>query len=374
MQTTFALAALASVAYAMPQGVTGDITPTASAPAGFSANYNGQFEISIYTTTSKRSLTERASTCGQAGYLTLTLANGQLHDAVGRTGYIAANYQFQFDDPPQTGAIYTGGFSVGTNGSLALGASAVFYECLSGSFYNLYDRSWAAQCEPILIGVVPCGTVGQATDGQPTGTGAAAPPVTQISDGQPQGTSAVPVPVSEYTDGQPQVLTNQPKPVTQISDGQVQAPTGKPVTQISDGQVQAPTATGKPVTQISDGQVQAPSATGKPVTQISDGQVQAPTSTAAGKPVTQISDGQIQAPTTTGKPVTQISDGQIQAPTTTGKPVTQISDGQVQAPTSTIAVVTQISDGQVQATGAGSTVVASSLGALIMGALSMLFL
>jgi hypothetical protein len=297
---------------------------------------------------------QRQSTCGKSGYLTLTLAGGQLKDAVGRTGYIAANFQFQFDAPPQTGAIYTGGFSVGSNGSLALGGSAVFYQCLSGSFYNLYDRSWAAQCSPILIVIVPCGSSGaatQASDGQPQGTTVL--PVTQISDGQPQGTSAVPVPVSEFTDGQPQVITVLPKP---------------PVTQISDGQVQAPTATGKPVTQISDGQVQAPSATGKPVTQISDGQVQAPSATVA--------------------PVTQISDGQVQAPTATVAPVTQISDGQIQAPTSSpVAVVTQISDGQVQATGAanvtkspvpftgsGSTVVASSFAALIIGAAAMLLL
>jgi len=348
MQTTLALAALAAVAYAIPQGVTGDITPTASAPAGFSASYNGQFEISIYKTSAKRSLTERASTCGQPGYLTLTLAGGQLKDAQGRTGYIAANYQFQFDAPPQTGAIYTGGFSVGSNGSLALGSSAVFYECLSGSFYNLYDRSWAAQCEPILIGIVPCGTVGQASDGQPTGTTVL--PVTQISDGQPQGTSAVPVPVSEFTDGQPQVITAYP-----------------PVTQISDGQVQAPTATGKPVTQISDGQVQAPSATGKPVTQISDGQVQAPSAT--GAPVTQISDGQVQAPSATGKPVTQISDGQIQAPTSAPVVVTQISDGQIQATGAANATKTP-----VPFTGSGSTVVASSFAALIMGVAAMLLL
>jgi len=348
MQTTFALAALAAVAYAIPQGVTTDITPTAGAPAGFSPSYNGQFEIAIYKTSAKRSLTERASTCGQAGYLTLTLAGGQLKDAVGRTGYIAANYQFQFDAPPQTGAIYTGGFSVGSNNSLALGGSAVFYECLSGTFYNLYDRSWAAQCEPILIGIVPCGTVGQATDGQPTGTGAVAPPVTQISDGQPQGTSAAPVPVSEFTDGQPQVITALP-PVTQISDGQVQAPTGKPVTQISDGQVQAPSATGKPVTQISDGQVQAPSATVAPVTQISDGQVQAPTATVA--------------------PVTQISDGQVQAPTSAPVVVTQISDGQVQATGAANATKTPI-----PFTGSGSSVVASSFAAFIMGAAAMLLL
>lgn len=283
-------------------------------------------------TTAYSNCQQRASTCGQPGYLTLTLAGGQLKDAQGRTGYIAANYQFQFDAPPQTGAIYTGGFSVGSNGSLALGGSAVFYECLSGTFYNLYDRLWAAQCDPILIGVVPCGTVGQQSDGQPTGT-PGPKPVTQISDGQPQGTSAVPIPVSEFTDGQPQVVTAYPSPVTQISDGQIQAPT----------------ATGKPVTQISDGQIQAPSAT--------------------------------------GKPVSQISDGQIQAPPATGKPVTQISDGQIQAPTSTVAVVTQISDGQVQATGAanvtkppipftgaGNAVVASSFAALIMGAAAVLLL
>jgi hypothetical protein len=277
---------------------------------------------------------QRQSTCGKSGYLTLTLAGGQLHDAIGRTGYIAANYQFQFDAPPQNGAIYTGGFSVGGNGSLALGGSAVFYECLSGTFYNLYDRSWAAQCEPILIGIVPCGSSNvatQASDGQPGGTTIL--PVTQISDGQPQGTSAVPVPVSEYTDGQPQVITAYPKPVTQISDGQVQAPT----------------ATGNPVTQISDGQVQAPSATGKPVTQISDGQVQAPSAT--------------------GAPVTQISDGQIQAPTTTVAVVTQISDGQVQATGPANATKSP-----VPFTGSGNAVVASSFAALIMGAAAVLLL
>jgi hypothetical protein len=271
---------------------------------------------------------KRQSTCGTPGYLTLTLAGGQLTDAEGRTGYIASNYQFQFDKPPQNGAIYTGGFSVCSNGSLALGGSNVFYECLSGGFYNLYSTNWAPQCEPVLIDVLPCGAAGGATqspDGQPQGT-TVLPAVTQITDGQPQAQSAVPV--SEYTDGQPQVITASPKPpVTQISDGQVQAPTGKTVTQISDGQVQAPTATasGVPVSQISDGQVQA--TTAKPVTQISDGQVQAPTATA----------------TASGVPVSQISDGQVQATTAAPKPTT-----------TPVVVVTQISDGQVQASGAAN--------------------
>lgn len=89
--------------------------------------------------------------CEEPGELEITLDNGILKDAKGRTGYIASNFQFQFDGPPQAGAIYTAGFSVCGNQSLALGGSNVFYQCLSGSFYNLYDRPWAAQCYPITI-------------------------------------------------------------------------------------------------------------------------------------------------------------------------------------------------------------------------------
>jgi hypothetical protein len=81
----------------------------------------------------------------------MSLSNGILTDSVGRTGYIAANYQFQFDKPPQAGAIYTAGFSVCANGSLALGGSNIFWQCLSGTFYNLYDRNWASQCSPITM-------------------------------------------------------------------------------------------------------------------------------------------------------------------------------------------------------------------------------
>ena len=89
--------------------------------------------------------------CASSSTLELTLANGVLKDAKGRTGYIAANYQFQFDAPPQAGALVTTGFSVCGNGSLALGGTNVFYQCLSGNFYNLYDRHWAAQCSPVTI-------------------------------------------------------------------------------------------------------------------------------------------------------------------------------------------------------------------------------
>lgn len=93
----------------------------------------------------------RLVACRSEGTLELTLIDGVLKDAQGRTGYIASNFQFQFDAPPQAGAIYTSGFSVCSNGSLALGGSNIFYQCLSGNFYNLYDRYWAAQCSPVTL-------------------------------------------------------------------------------------------------------------------------------------------------------------------------------------------------------------------------------
>ena len=99
---------------------------------------------------------QRVTACGGTGTLVINLCNGVLHDALGRTGYIASNRQFQFDEPPQAGAIYTAGFSVCSNGSLALGGSAVFQQCLSGSFYNLYDQSTGAQCSPVYIETIPC--------------------------------------------------------------------------------------------------------------------------------------------------------------------------------------------------------------------------
>ncbi|KIX93425.1 uncharacterized protein Z520_10844 [Fonsecaea multimorphosa CBS 102226] len=342
--TALAVSALASP---LPQGVTSAIAPSSPAPEGCQPSYSGSFEITVVNVSSsaKRDLHERQS----SGVLTLTLADSVLKDQDGRTGYIASNYQFQFDNPPQAGAIYTSGFSLCSNSSLALGGSAIWYQCLSGSFYNLYDRDWAPHCVPIYIYAL---------------IGSSAPPATQATDGQPAATTVVPS-VSQLTDGQPQVTSVA---VTQISDGQPQATTGAPVTQISDGQyvsrhftfrrhfsltnLRPQATTGAPVTQISDGQPQAATGTttAVPVTQISDGQPQAATS---GAPVTQISDGQPQAATgtTTAVPVTQISDGQPQA-ATSGAPVTQISDGQPQAATSVAAASTSTSATPATFTGA----------------------
>jgi hypothetical protein len=323
---------------ALAQGVTDKISPSSAPPAGCQKTFSGKFQVTVVNVVSgKRDLgLEKRAACPDDGTLLVSLADGVLTDAKSRIGYIADNRQFQFDGPPQTGAIYTAGWSVCGNSSLALGGSTVFYQCLSGTFYNLYDQNWAPQCEPVGILALPCGgsnaQVSQGNDGQVVGTTLVQTTiVVPLSDGQPQVITTM-VPITQIGDGQIQA-TGVPPPVTQISDGQIQV-TGTPpaITQISDGQIQA---TGKPtvVTQISDGQIQA-TGSAPVITQISDGQVQA-----TGKPtvVTQISDGQIQA-TGSAPVITQISDGQIQA---TGKPtvVTQISDGQVQVPQSTLATV-----------------------------------
>merc|ERR1712230_351984 len=92
--------------------------------------------------------------CQDNGTLALMLNNGVVTDNQGRTGYIASNRQFQFDSPPQAGAIYTSGSSLCSNGSLALGGSTTFYQCRSGGFYNLYDENVASYCEPVTLNAV----------------------------------------------------------------------------------------------------------------------------------------------------------------------------------------------------------------------------
>ncbi|KAI9646758.1 hypothetical protein NHQ30_004756 [Ciborinia camelliae] len=303
MKTIFAvIASLASVTSAQ---VTALITPTASAPSGCATSYSGSFQISAVNVSS---LAKRAD-------FALTLNEGILRDQQNRTGYIASNYQFQFDGPPQTGAIYTGGWSVCSNGSIALGGSAVFYQCLSGTFYNLYTQSLGGQCSQILIqtsahpAAASAAAVSQVSDGQPQAATSAAP-ISQISDGQVQGaTSAINIPipsaaVSEATDGQIQVATS--------------ATWGAPISKIIDGQIKGANSTpvaGAPITQISDGQIQgatsvATSAPSAPINQTSDSQIQAvTTATPAGTPspggavISQSSDEQIQAPTATNNTV-----------------------------------------------------------------------
>ncbi|KAF9635748.1 hypothetical protein BFW01_g6643 [Lasiodiplodia theobromae] len=254
MKFTLALAALAGTAVALPkaQGVTEDLSPTASAPAGCLPTYPGKFTITIVNATTsssvaKRGLLPRQEESGGPAdtLLELTLADGKLTDQQGRTGYIASNYQLQFDKPPQAGTIYDDGFSACSNGSIALGGSAIFYGCSSGEgaskFYNFYDRNWGSHCSPIYIEIIKgssTAAASQQSDGQVVATSA----VSIRSDGQP----VVPTPVPVRSDGQPVATTiGTPAPESPVpvrSDGQPIASTigtpapESPVPVRSDGQ------------------------------------------------------------------------------------------------------------------------------------------
>lgn len=102
----------------------------------------------------------KVQACKSSGTLAITLQGGVLIDSNGRIGSIVANRQFQFDGPPpQAGAIYAGGWSITKHGTLAIGDNDVFYQCLSGTFYNLYDQSIGGQCNPVhlqTVGLVDC--------------------------------------------------------------------------------------------------------------------------------------------------------------------------------------------------------------------------
>jgi hypothetical protein len=78
-----------------------------------------------------------------------------LYDSQGRVGSIVANRQFQFDGPPpQAGALYAVGWTITEDGNLAIGDNDVFYQCLSGSFYNLYDEHIGSDCRAIYLEVI----------------------------------------------------------------------------------------------------------------------------------------------------------------------------------------------------------------------------
>ncbi|TID30250.1 hypothetical protein CANINC_001130 [Pichia inconspicua] len=98
--------------------------------------------------------------CKVENALSMTLNKGILTDGKGRIGSIVSNRQFQFDGPPpQAGAIYAAGWAVTEDGDLALGDQTVFYQCLSGNFYNLYDQHIGTDCQEInfkIIDLVDC--------------------------------------------------------------------------------------------------------------------------------------------------------------------------------------------------------------------------
>lgn len=168
----------------------------------------------------------------------MTLKNGVIKDAHDRIGYISESYQFQFDGPPQAGSLFTAGFSVCSNGSLALGSSSVFHQCKSGDFYNLYDRDWAEQCEPVEFGIIPCGDdVQAAPKRRVVGSSIVATTVvTVVSEGVTKEVpTTIAVPMCQIGDGQVQVRT------TPCDDMELPIITAPPISQISDGQIQVPT-------------------------------------------------------------------------------------------------------------------------------------
>ncbi|CCH45158.1 putative secreted protein [Wickerhamomyces ciferrii] len=151
------------------------LTPTASAPSGAATDLDSTFGIGVVTvdpaaaqasgtSNSKRDDGNpqadpksyiKQTTQKQDGTLSIKLEKSVLQDSNGRIGSIVSNRQFQFDGPPpQEGAIYAAGWSITPSGVLALGEQSVFYQCLSGNFYNLYDQSVADQCHPINLQVV----------------------------------------------------------------------------------------------------------------------------------------------------------------------------------------------------------------------------
>ncbi|KAF4969933.1 hypothetical protein FSARC_2919 [Fusarium sarcochroum] len=237
MRTSLAFLALAASAFAAPQPAGDDVKPKDGPPKGCRISYGSKFEVTIFKPgNSKRDFSERS--CNGEGVLVLTLNDGVLTDAQDRTGYISESYQFQFDKPAQAGAIYTSGFSVCSNGTLAFGPSAIFWQCKSGDFYNLYDRNWAEQCEPVEFGVMPCGGKSKtAPKKRIVGNKVVATTVvTVVSDGTTKEVpTTIAVPMCQIGDGQVQVRT------TPCDDMELPIITAPPVSQVSDGKLQIPT-------------------------------------------------------------------------------------------------------------------------------------
>lgn len=183
MKASQVIAFLTTIGCIVAEGVTSILTPPYDAPASCVHSVDGKFEIlhgiehgllagrdadavsplerfmifrPVLTT-----IKYNHGVCSPEGSLLAELKDGILTDAKGRTGYIASNFQFQFDNPPQSGAIFTAGWAHCPNGTLALGPTTLFYKCRSGDFFNIYDRFFAPQCEPLPLALRQCDETGE---------------------------------------------------------------------------------------------------------------------------------------------------------------------------------------------------------------------
>ena len=121
---------LISSTLCVPQGVTEIIRPPGTSPPGCIDSYPGTFGFQPADHPTPVVETQ----CIQPRSLKMSLQNGLLVDHLDRIGSIVDNRQFQFDGPPaQAGAIYTGGWSLCPDNSIALGPQKQFYACASGS-------------------------------------------------------------------------------------------------------------------------------------------------------------------------------------------------------------------------------------------------
>ncbi|CAI7177394.1 BEM_collapsed_G0029610.mRNA.1.CDS.1 [Saccharomyces cerevisiae] len=144
-----------TTAAAVSQITDGQVQATTKTTRAASQVSDGQVQATTATSASAAATSTDpvdAVSCKTSGTLEMNLKGGILTDAKGRIGSIVANRQFQFDGPPpQAGAIYAAGWSITPDGNLAIGDNDVFYQCLSGTFYNLYDEHIGSQCTPVHL-------------------------------------------------------------------------------------------------------------------------------------------------------------------------------------------------------------------------------
>ena len=138
------------------------------APSGCNSSYTGPFHLALGAAPDNNEQ--------RRDILVAHLSQGVLQDSHGGIGTIASNRQFQFQSPPQEDAVYTNGWSVCKNGSIALGGSNVFYTCPKDGSRNVFDRIVDSKCQEARVNIFTTGSVA---------------PVSEFIDGQVRVTDSI---------------------------------------------------------------------------------------------------------------------------------------------------------------------------------------